>query len=80
MKKPWFPLALALVLGGCAMVDTAKVTGAGISDRALQDAVWWTCHGSSVGAVKRLYGRTQERAELYREFCVGNGNANVIGD
>ena len=75
-------VALAILLSGCAttarLVDTAKVTGAGTSDRALQDAVWWTCYGSSVGAVKRLYGRSQERAELYREFCVGDGSANVV--
>ena len=80
--KWWKPIILVLFLGGCAstarLVDTAKVTGAGISDRALQDAVWWTCYGSSIGAVKRLYGRSQERAELYQKFCVGDGSANVV--
>ncbi len=82
MMRYWIPIALALVLGGCAttarLVDTAKVTGAGISDRALQNAVWWTCDGSSIGAVKRRYGHTQERADIYQKFCVGDGSANVV--
>ncbi len=73
-----------LALSGCASIDTAKTAvalkGAELSDTALKDAVWWTCQGSSVGAVKRMYGITSERASLYREFCQGSGTANVIGE
>ncbi len=73
-----------LALSACASIDTAKKTvalkGAELSDTALKDAVWWTCQGSSVGAVKRMYGITSERASLYREFCQGSGTANVIGE
>ncbi len=77
-----FILGFIIVLSGCASVDSAKqaiaVKGAEISDTALTDAVWWTCKGSSVGAVKRMYGQTAERADLYREFCKGSGTANVV--
>ena len=80
----YIPTFLFLLLSGCASIDTAKTAvalkGAEISDTALKDAVWWTCQGSSVGAVKRMYGITSERASLYREFCQGSGTANVIGE
>ncbi len=82
--KMWKPIILFLLLSACASIDTAKmavaVKGAEISDTVLKDAVWWTCQGSSVGAVKRMYGSTAERAALYREFCQGSGTANVIGE
>ncbi len=71
-----------LLLIGCAQVDAGKKVlaqkGATLSDSALVDAVWWTCQGSSVGAVKRMYGASAERADLYREFCQGSGTANVV--
>ena len=80
----WIPIAFLLLLSACTSIDTVKmavaVKGAKISDTALKDAVWWTCEGSSIGAVKRLYETTTERASLYREFCKGSGTANVIGD
>ena len=79
----WLILSLGvLLISACASIDTAKqaiaIKGAEISDQALTDAVWWTCQGSSVGAVKRMYGQTAERAALYREFCEGSGTANVV--
>ena len=80
--KTFLFIALLAMLGGCASVDVAKkavaLKGAEISDMALKEAVWWTCQGSSVGAVKRMYGITSERASLYREFCQGSGTANVV--
>ena len=81
----YIPVILSfLLLSACASIDTAKMAvalkGAEVSDTMLTEAVWWTCQGSSVGAVKRMYGNTSERASLYREFCQGSGTANVIGD
>ena len=84
MKHFLYIPTFLLLLGACASVDVAKkavaLKGTEISDTALKDAVWWTCQGSSVGAVKRMYGITSERASLYREFCQGSGTANVIGE
>ncbi len=78
----WFLFSCLFLLSSCASIEAGKqivaLKGAEISDKALTDAVWWTCQGSSVGAVKRMYGTTAERAALYREFCKGSGTANVV--
>ncbi len=83
MRTAWIGLLMVLV-SGCASVDVAKkavaLKGAALSDSALVDAVWWTCQGSPVGAVKRMYGVSADRADLYKEFCQGSGTANVIGE
>ena len=73
---------LLLLLGACGAIDTArdvvKVKGAEIADEALTDAEWVVCYASSVGAIKRRYGRTIESAGAYKDFCDGDGKANVI--
>lgn len=78
----WFIVFALLGLGACAQTSAMKsaiaVKGAELSDTGLQDAVWWTCKGASVGSVKRMYGQTLERATTYREFCEGSGDTNVI--
>lgn len=72
----------ALLLSSCATLDTArdvvKQKGAQASDALLLDAEWLVCKKSSIGAVKRRYGMTIETAETYRQFCDGDGKANVI--
>ena len=77
----WF-IPLLLLLGACTSVQTVKdtiaVKGAQTSDQVLIDAEWWVCSAATVGAVKRRYGTTAERADLYREFCDGSGTANVV--
>ena len=81
--KGWAGIgALLLILGACSTVDTVKtaiaVKGAELSAQALVDAEWWVCRAASVGSVKDRYGASLERADLYRNFCDGNGQANVI--
>jgi len=75
-------LVSILALGACANLDTARTTvavkGAEVSDQVLADAHWATCYAASVGAVRRLYGQTVDRAATYKDFCQGDGNANVI--
>ncbi len=77
---PTFILALLLV--GCAGLDTTrdvvKLKVAQAADQGLTDAEWLVCQASSVGAIKRKYGQTVERADTYRDFCEGDGQANVI--
>ncbi len=78
----WLVLFGTLLIMGCSSVDIAKKgliqRGSEISDSALIDAEWWVCTAATVGSVKRRYGLTQERANLYREFCDGSGTANVV--
>lgn len=83
MNKIWIPIVLVFLLGACTQVGVAKkvvvVKGAEISDSALNDAEWWMCSAASVGSIKRRYGLSQDRADLYKEFCDGTTGANVIG-
>lgn len=80
----FLPAALlaAFLLAGCAAVDTArdvvKVKGAEAADQALTGAEWVVCNAAPVGSVKRRYGQTMERADTYKDFCDGDGQANVI--
>ena len=82
MGMKWLVLFGTLLIMGCSSVDIAKKgliqRGSEISDSALIDAEWWVCTAATVGSVKRRYGLTQERANLYREFCDGSGTANVV--
>lgn len=76
-------LVSLLAISGCASVDMVKQTviakAVKVSDKALNDAIWWTCKGASIGSVQRKYGMTADRADMYKEFCVGQGNANIVG-
>ena len=80
----WKPILLALLLTSCASIDTVKtaiaVKGAELSAQALVDAEWWVCRAASVGSVKDRYGQSQDRSDLYKEFCDGAAAANVIGE
>ncbi len=82
MLKDWCVIiSLMLLLSACAGgISGSPIAqkGAVVSDTALKDAVWWTCQGASIGAVKRMYQTSAERASLYREFCEGSGTANVV--
>ena len=75
-------IALALLLGGCATLDTArdvvKQKGAQAADQGLTDAEWLVCNAAPIGSVKRRYGQTVERADTYKDFCDGDGKANVV--
>ena len=72
----------AISLGGCEAADTAraliKQKGAATADQGLTDAEWLLCNASSIGSVNRRYGQTVERADTYKDFCHGDGRANVV--
>jgi len=71
-----------LFLGACTEFTAVKkavaTKGAEFSDDALVDAEWWVCYAASIGSVKRRYGATVERAETYKDFCHGDGDADVV--
>ena len=68
-------LVLALLLGACGVV---KQKGAALADQGLSNAEWVVCKLTPIGAIKRRYGQTVERADTYKDFCDGDGQANVI--
>lgn len=76
-------LALALlVLAGCAQYGaaskTVKSVGAEVADGAAQEAEWVLCNAITVGAARRRYGRSRDRAQAYNELCEGDGEARII--
>ena len=77
----YIPTFLLLLLGACSTIDaareTVKLKGAEAADQGLLDAEWYVCKVARVGAVKRRYGQTVETAQTYRQFCEGDGQANV---
>ena len=73
-------LAGLMVFSGCATVKSAAVNKAAkLSTSALLDAEWWICKGSPIGSVQLKYGVTTERANMYKQFCFGQGSANIVG-
>ncbi len=73
-------IALLLILSGCASYQAGiAAKGAEVADELLTTAEWQVCYAASVGSIKRRYGMTVERANLYKEFCSGAGAANVVG-
>lgn len=81
-SKPIVLVSLLVLLGACSTFDTVKTTvkakGAKVAVEVLTDAEWVVCRAAPVGAVKDRYGQTVERADTYKEFCEGDGKANVI--
>ena len=74
----WIFLVGSLLLSGCATLDKVAVGGAKVYDKALEAAEWQICYAASVGSVQRRWGQSKERADLYREFCHGDGEGNII--
>ncbi len=76
-------LALLLALGACSSFSAGKtavaVKGAEVADELLLTAEWTLCYAATVGSIKRRYGMTVEQANLYRQFCYGEAEANIIG-
>ncbi len=72
--------AVFLLLGACGSVYSSTVVdkAASSADDVLLAAEWTACYGASVGAVKRKYGQSVERAEAYKNYCDGVGEANVV--
>ena len=72
-----------LAVSGCASVGMAKKAivdrASEVSADALIDAEWWICRGSPIGSVKDRHEQSTERANMYKEFCSGRGQANVVG-
>ncbi len=77
------PILTILLLAGCAQLgaykDEAKQKLSLTADTALADAVWWACEASSIGALRRKYGKSLRRASTYRDFCQGGSDVLLLG-
>lgn len=68
-----------LVVTGCSTFRTIEETGSGVADGALESAEAVMCRAATVGSVVRRYGQSQAQADAWREICLGDGKAKVIG-
>jgi uncharacterized protein YceK len=46
-----------LVLSGCASVGIAVDKAAEANDTGVDSAVWYLCHGASIGSIRREFGQ-----------------------
>ena len=69
-------LALLLSLSGCAAADELRQRiaeeGAGAADRLLNDAEWFMCRASSVGAVTRRYWDDPQKRQAWADLCLSS--------
>jgi len=70
-------IACLMLLSGCGFTesgdlyrDVSQKKAAKVADQTLENAYWMTCYASSVGAVRRKYGTSQENAFIYHNFCL----------
>lgn len=78
-------VALTLAIAGCGFTpegDAVKALvadkGAQAYDEGLANAEYFICYAASYGAVKRRYGSSQERADMLRTLCEGQGNVDLV--
>lgn len=71
-------LALALFTTGCGFSAQGNMIRAGVAhygaqanDEGLQNALWYSCNGVSVGAIRRWIGSDLARARAWRTVCEG---------
>jgi len=76
---------LLLIIAGCGFTSegdfarkAVKEYGAQAYDEGLENAEWFICNAVSVGAIRRKYGRTEERAQTYRQLCLGAGDVKLF--
>lgn len=65
--KLWIPIALMLT--GCAALDTAKVKGAQLADKVLTEAIFVKCQAASIGSIDRRYMQSPETWALWYGEC-----------
>jgi len=75
-------LSLPIVATGCALIPQAdavsefvKIEGARAYDEGLVNSEWFICRAASVGAVRRRYATSADKAEAWRALCLGDPEA-----
>lgn len=81
-------VAAALLLGSCGLTpqgdlirDLVKDKGAQVFDEGLTNAEWFVCESASIGSIKRRYGTSSKRIQVYNDFCtVPKGSVVQVED
>jgi len=75
-----------LFLAGCGLTPQGDLIRGAIAEKgrqaaaqALQNAIWYKCRVSPVGAIQDHYGRSQTMAEVWRKECLGQGDVTLMG-
>lgn len=69
MNKLFFALAMTIILSGCMSTDVVRNAAATLYDEGLDTSERFICNDSSIGAIKRRYGSSPERANAWKQFC-----------
>ncbi len=82
----WLIIAVAVVLAGCGFTPQGDLVrnaiseqGAQAFDAGLVNAEFFFCRATSVGSIKRRYGRSAETADAYNALCDEAGSALILG-
>ena len=75
-------LGAAFLLAGCGLTPQGDALRAAITEggraaaaAALENAEWWQCRASPVGAILDRYCKSKDTCEAWHTVC--NGNAEV---
>lgn len=63
---------------GALLRDVVADRGRAEAAAGLENAEWWICRASPVGAIRDRYGRTEATAEAWNTLCAGQDGVNVI--
>jgi len=76
----------SIFIAGCGITpqgnfvrDAVRLKGAQVNDAGLRNSLWFLCNGASIGSVQRMFGQSVATAELYKQMCKGQLDANVLG-
>ena len=70
--------ACGLTSQGDSFRSTVADKGREAAAKGLEDAEWWICRASPIGAVRDRYGRSEALAEAWNALCAGEGGVNII--
>jgi len=66
-------IVLLGLVSACAQIDAGrafvKTEGAAAADRVAEDATWFVCNAITVGAARRTFGSSADKADAYRRLC-----------
>ena len=77
--------ALAAALAGCGLTPQGDALRAAVSEggrtaaaAALENAEWWQCRASPVGAILDRYCKSQDTCEAWHTLCRGSAEVTLF--
>lgn len=75
--KALLPVLLAVLLTGCGLTPQGDAFRGAVAERGreaaaqgLENAEWYMCRASPVGAILDRYGQSNDRWDSYRGICM----------